>query len=100
MVIILQKRYKLDIQSAVNYAGSLCANSVKMYSEARAKFPSFGPELDKDIAVYCYTLESWISGGLEWSFVAPRYFGDTAARDRIKKTRWVGLSNPVVDVNA
>lgn len=93
MLIILQKKYRMDLQTAANHISSLAALAVKTFQEAKAKLPSFGPKLDKDIAAYCQALESWFIGQLDWTFVSMRYIGDAKRRDRIRKTLWIDLED-------
>lgn len=83
----------MDLQTAANYVGSLATIASKTYQEAKAKLPSFGPKLDKDVAMYCRELENWFIGHLDWSFTTFRYLGDAARRDRIRKTLWVDLED-------
>lgn len=93
MLIILQKKYGMNLQTAAHYVGSLATFAVKSFQEAKAKLPSFGPKLDEDVAAYCQALESWFIGQLDWSFVSMRYFDDATRRDRIKKTLWIDLED-------
>ncbi|KAF8588089.1 terpenoid synthase [Ramaria rubella] len=99
LVTIIMENYNLDLQSAVDRAGDMCREALDKYCVTKAKFPSYGPELDNQLAAFFRGLESWISGSLDWSFVTPRYFG--SRRNEIKKHRWVKLlSRSRVPVNA
>jgi hypothetical protein len=78
----------LDLQSAIDYCGRQCDISLQRFEENRAILPSWGEEVDKDVAIYVQGLQNWISGSLKWSFENARYFGKDAhivKRDRIVK---------------
>jgi hypothetical protein len=78
----------LNLQDAVDYCTRLCNISLQRFEENRAILPSWGEEVDKDVATYVEGLQNWITGPLQWSFVTARYFGKdahTVKRDRIVK---------------
>lgn len=81
---------QLDLQGAIDRAGDMCRAAVDKYIETKVKFPSYGPNIDTQLAAFVYGLESWMIGNLNWSFVTLRYFG-TEGQD-IKRTRWVTLT--------
>ncbi|KAF8528719.1 isoprenoid synthase domain-containing protein, partial [Gautieria morchelliformis] len=89
LVAIIMNNDNLDLQGAMDRAGDMCRAALDKYIETKAKFPSYGAEIDSQVAAFLRGLESWISGSLEWSFVTPRYFGNK--RHEVKKTRWVKL---------
>lgn len=93
MLIVLQKKYGMDLQSVADHIGFLAATAVKTFQDARAKLPSFGPKLDKDVAAYCEGLEMWFIGQLDWSFICMRYLDDETRRDRIRETLWIDLED-------
>ena len=66
---------KLDLQSAVDYAGDLGNKCIARFDEARSQLPSWGPEIDLEVKRYGQGLQDWIVGSLHWSFVSKRYFG-------------------------
>jgi alpha-muurolene/germacrene-A/gamma-muurolene/(+)-delta-cadinol synthase len=99
LVAIIMNNDNLDLQGAMDRAGDMCRAALDKYIETKAKFPSYGAEIDNQVATFLRGLESWISGSLEWSFVTPRYFGNK--RHEVKKTRWVKLlSRSRVTANA
>jgi alpha-muurolene/germacrene-A/gamma-muurolene/(+)-delta-cadinol synthase len=75
MVAIFMKHHSLDIQGAVNRTAEMCCQVFDTFNENKAKLPSWGPEIDKDVSLYVGGLESWMSGNLYWSFTTERYFG-------------------------
>ncbi|KAJ8487526.1 hypothetical protein ONZ45_g9641 [Pleurotus djamor] len=89
MIPVVMHEEGLDLQSAVDFVGQLCKQSIDRFNEDRANLPSWGPEIDRDVAIYVGGLADWIVGSLHWSFESERYFGK-AGRE-IKKTRVVNL---------
>ena len=75
IVAVIIEDKKLDLQSAVDYAGDLCKNCIARFDEARSQLPSWGPEIDLEVKRYGQGLQDWIVGSLHWSFVSKRYFG-------------------------
>lgn len=90
LIAVIMQNEKLDLQSAVDRAGDMCRVALDKYVETKANFPSYGEEVDEQVAAFMHGLESWISGSLDWSFLTPRYFGNR--RHEIKRTRWVKLA--------
>jgi hypothetical protein len=91
ITVIMQDRH-LDVQGAFDHAGNMCIGAIKSYYEYKTKLPSYGPEIDGQVAAYTRGLESWISGNLEWSFLTERYFGNRG--QEIKKDLRVNLLSP------
>jgi hypothetical protein len=67
----------------------MCRMSVERFVEERAKLPSWGPEIDRDVKIYVEGLAAWIIGSLQWSYLTARYFGDSGLD--IKRHRIVEL---------
>ncbi|KAF8077664.1 terpenoid synthase [Lyophyllum atratum] len=89
MIVILMKYHGHSLQSAVDYVGDLCAQTIDAFVENRRKLPSWGPEVDDMVDRYVTGLQDWIVGSLHWSFQTHRYFGTNGAE--VKKTRFVKL---------
>eukprot|EP00753_Platysulcus_tardus_P013398 PLAT3672.1.p1 GENE.PLAT3672.1~~PLAT3672.1.p1 ORF type:complete len:412 (-),score=-36.47 PLAT3672.1:340-1575(-) len=89
MVVILMQYHGHTLQSAIDYVGDLCRQTINTFIENKSKVPSWGPEVDKDVAGYVQGLQEWIVGSLHWSFQTKRYFGDNGAE--VKRTRYVKL---------
>jgi len=103
----------LPLQSAVDFVGELCKQSIDRFVVDRAALselsPMWGAKIDRDVSVYVEGLASWIVGSLHWSvgfpffnsvirlfghsndrsFESERYFGRSGME--IKKTRVVHL---------
>ncbi|KAG2141844.1 isoprenoid synthase domain-containing protein [Suillus clintonianus] len=88
LVAVLMVDQGLDLQGAVDYCGRLCNISLQRFEENLAMLPSWGEEVDKQVAIYIRGLQSWITGSLHWTFESARYFGKDAhivKRERIVK---------------
>ncbi|KAG0707378.1 isoprenoid synthase domain-containing protein [Suillus ampliporus] len=67
---------------------NLYKGAIQRFEDSRAILPSWGEELDKQVAIYVEGLQNWIVSALHWPFGSTRYFGkDRCAvkRDRIIK---------------
>ena len=89
MIVVVMQQEGLDLQSAVNFVGDLCQQSIDRFVAERANMPSWGPEIDRQVNIYVDGLADWIVGSLHWSFESERYFGKTGLE--VKKTRTVTL---------
>ncbi|KAJ7633070.1 terpenoid synthase [Roridomyces roridus] len=89
MIVILMKYHEHTLQSAVDYVGELCRETIVSFQRNRTLVPSWGPEIDSMVHRYIDGLESWIVGSLHWSFMTERYFG--ASGEDVKKNRLVVL---------
>ncbi|KAG1788436.1 isoprenoid synthase domain-containing protein [Suillus plorans] len=89
LVAVLMVKQGLDLQGAVDHCAQLCNISLQRFEENRAVLPSWGKEVDKDVAKYVEGLQNWIVGPLQWSFECARYFGKDA--HIVKQNRIVKL---------
>ncbi|KAG1889039.1 isoprenoid synthase domain-containing protein [Suillus fuscotomentosus] len=86
LVVVLMREQDLNLQGALDYSDWLCKGAIQRFEHNRAIIPSWGRELDKQVAIYLQGLQDWIIGVLHWSFDSTRYFGKdghTVKRDRI-----------------
>lgn len=67
----------------------MCKQSIDRFNEDRARLPSWGPEIDRDVSIYVDGLANWIVGSLHWSFETERYFGKSG--HQVKATRTVEI---------
>ena len=86
---VLMKHKQLDIQGAADAVGVHFKGLIDTFLEAKASLPSWGAEVDAQVAQYAMAMEQWVIGNLNWSFETQRYFGH--ARHEIKRTRVVQL---------
>jgi len=95
MIVILMRYHGHTLQSAVDFVGELCRQTIDNFIENRKIIPSWGPEIDKMVEGYVQGLQDWITGSLHWSFMTERYFGKNGAE--VKKSRYVKLLPPKVE---
>ena len=103
MIPVVMHQEGVDLQTAVDFVGNMCKQSIDRFNEDRANLPSWGPEIDRDVSIYVDGLANWIVGSLHWSFETERYFGKTGRQ--VKATRTVEILplrawNEVNNVNA
>ena len=89
MIVILMQLRGYDLQSSVDFVGELCRQTIDAFVANTRRIPSFGPSIDRDVAMYVQGLQDWIVGSLHWSFMTERYFGKHGAE--VKKHRIVKL---------
>lgn len=75
MIVVVMNEQGMDLQSAVDFVGNMCKQSIDRFIENRANLPSWGSKIDKDVQTYVDGLADWIVGSLHWSFDSERYFG-------------------------
>ncbi|KIO32334.1 hypothetical protein M407DRAFT_214286 [Tulasnella calospora MUT 4182] len=89
LVVIAMNELGLDVQGAVDHVGDMIRQRIDQYVMEKYCVPSWGEEVDAQVAKYVEGLESWVIGVLHWSFDSERYFG--AKHEQIKKDRIVTL---------
>lgn len=62
MIVILMVYHGHTLQSAVDYVGYLCKETIDGFNETRKKIPSWNPEVDDMVARYVQGLQDWIVG--------------------------------------
>lgn len=92
MIDVIMNERGIDLQSAFNFVGELCKQSIDRFTECREQLPSWGPKIDRDVTIYIEGLADWIVGSLHWSFDTERYFGKRG--HEVKKTRIFKLLQP------
>lgn len=86
MIPVVMHHHGLDLQSAVDFVGELCKQSIDRFNDLCKQLPSWGPKIDRDVAVYVNGLRDWIVGSLHWSFESERYFGKDGKRVKTERT--------------
>lgn len=89
MITVIMYQYGFDLQTAVDMVGNMCKQAIDRFNSERACLPSWGPKIDRDVAIYVDGLANWIVGSLHWSFESERYFGKSGRQ--VKATRVVDL---------
>jgi len=62
MIPIMMFHHNLTLQDAVDFVGNLCKSSIQRFEADRASLPSWGPDIDHDVAKYVEGLQNWIVG--------------------------------------
>lgn len=62
MIVILMTYHAYDLQSAVDYVGELCSQTIDSFCDNKGKIPSWGPEVDTMVSRYVQGLQDWIVG--------------------------------------
>jgi len=89
MIVILMNYHGHTLQSAIDFVGELCRQTIDAFVENRKLLPSWGPNIDNMVDGYVQGLQDWITGSLHWSFMTKRYFQERGAE--VKRTRFVKL---------
>ncbi|KAF5366980.1 hypothetical protein D9758_003966 [Tetrapyrgos nigripes] len=92
IVTVLMNAYGLHLQQACDYVGVYSEKLMGRFLSAKARIPSWDPELDAAVARYADAMGHWIKGNLDWSFETQRYFGPL--HKQIAITRLVTLRPP------
>ncbi|KIK69148.1 hypothetical protein GYMLUDRAFT_152409 [Collybiopsis luxurians FD-317 M1] len=79
----------MDLAGAVDRVNELTHRTIDQFMELKASLPSWGEQIDKDIAVYIKGMESWMVGLIFWSLQTERYFGKST--QAVRETRLVAL---------
>ncbi|GLB42110.1 putative terpene synthase family, metal binding domain [Lyophyllum shimeji] len=62
MIPVVMNEEGLDLQSAVDFVGTMCKQSIDRFVNDWANLPSWGPEIDRDVHTYVTGLADWIVG--------------------------------------
>jgi hypothetical protein len=62
MICILMEHHGHNLQSAIDYVGDLCAQTIDTFAANKKQIPSWGPEIDDMVAGYVKGLQDWIVG--------------------------------------
>ncbi|KAG5726366.1 Germacradienol/germacrene D synthase [Termitomyces sp. T112] len=89
IIDLLMEYHGHTLQSAVDYVGNLCIQSIADFERGRKHLPSWGAEIDAKVRKYVEGLQDWIIGSLHWSFQNDRYLGTDG--DEVMRTGIVRL---------
>jgi hypothetical protein len=90
MIPVVMEERGVDLQSAIDFVGDMCKQSIDRFIDNRDMLPSWGLEIDSQVQIYVSGLADWIVGSLHWSFESERYFDKSGPE--VKVTRIVHLS--------
>ncbi|KAG1820887.1 isoprenoid synthase domain-containing protein [Suillus subaureus] len=89
IVAVLMHDRGLDLHSAMDHAGQMCKDAIQHFEFNCTILPSWGEDVDRQVAIYIEGLQNWMIGSLHWHFVSARYFGKD--RHAVKLDRIVKL---------
>ncbi|KAJ1303737.1 hypothetical protein OPQ81_008161 [Rhizoctonia solani] len=93
LVCVAMHHNHLDLEGAIDFVNQLTRKRLDEYVETKAKLPSFGPDLDDQVAQYILGIEYCVQGFIDWTFMTPRYFGSEATK--VKETGIVNIISPI-----
>lgn len=64
----------VDLQEAVDILTRMVDERVSEYLYLKSQLPSFGPEIDKELARYLTALEYFVQGTVVWYYRSPSWF--------------------------
>ncbi|KAE9398703.1 terpenoid synthase [Gymnopus androsaceus JB14] len=89
-VTVLMTYRNIDIQTAADTVGTYCEELMDRFFDAGKRLPSWGSEIDADVARYMDAMARWVKGHIDWSFETQRYFGSRGMQ--VKESRIVYLT--------
>ncbi|OCH88150.1 terpenoid synthase [Obba rivulosa] len=63
-----------EMQAAVDILTGMLSQRVMDYAELKKQMPSFGKDVDSELARYFKALEQYVQGTVVWYYYSPRYF--------------------------
>ena len=63
-----------DLQTAIDVLTDMIAQRVEDYARYKAQLPSFGPEVDAELARFHKGMEQFTQGSLVWYYHTPRKY--------------------------
>jgi len=73
IVFILHYQEKISLEEAIKRAAEMHNQEVKSMINLETSIPSFGEEVDAELAKYILGMHTWISGHLDWCFCTARF---------------------------
>ncbi|MCG6135217.1 MAG: terpene synthase [Nostoc sp. LLA-1] len=73
LVLVLHYQQQLPWEQAIHRAAEMHDQEVRALLNLEASLPSFGEEVDGQLAKYISGMHSWIRGNLDWSARSGRY---------------------------
>ncbi|KAI0705976.1 terpenoid synthase [Cerioporus squamosus] len=74
LVFCIMLERDCDLQTAVDVLTDMLAQRVADYARYKSQLPSFGPEVDAELARYNTAIEQYTQGTVVWYYYSPRYF--------------------------
>ncbi|KAG1882204.1 isoprenoid synthase domain-containing protein [Suillus subluteus] len=75
IVTVLMREKDASVQEAADCIGVVFEQLMTRFLKDKSRLPSWGADIDRDVALYVEALTRWVGGNLVWSFQCSRYFG-------------------------
>ncbi|KAG2341356.1 terpenoid synthase [Suillus weaverae] len=75
IVTVLMQEKDASVQEAADCIGVVFEQLMARFLKDKSRLPSWGADIDRDVALYVEALTRWVGGNLVWSFQCSRYFG-------------------------
>lgn len=79
----------MEIQGAHDWVGSLIDHRLARMAQLTSNLPSWGGNIDGEVAIYVTAIKNMIAANVHWSFHTQRYFGKVDSE--VQKSRIVDL---------
>ncbi|EPQ53470.1 terpenoid synthase [Gloeophyllum trabeum ATCC 11539] len=89
IISVVMHEKGLDIAQAMDWVEDQYLRVTAQFLKARSRLPSWGDQIDSQVALYANGLGNWARAGDQWCFETERYFGKRGLD--VQKTRWVIL---------
>jgi 5-epi-alpha-selinene synthase len=73
LVLVLHYQHQLSLEQALEYAVGMHNQELQALLNLEASLPSFGEEIDAELAKYISGIHDWIRGNFDWSKKTARY---------------------------
>ncbi|KAH7928018.1 terpenoid synthase [Leucogyrophana mollusca] len=85
LVFCVMNERNVGLQRAIDILTDMLSQRVEDYIGLKNSLPSFGPEVDAELARYLRALENFVQGTVLWYYLSPRYFRgvDVTNRDNL-----------------
>lgn len=71
LVFCIMHERDVGLQAAIDILTEMLAQRVEQYVELKSQLPSFGPEVDRELAKYLHALENFVQGTVLWYYLSP-----------------------------
>ncbi|RPD81425.1 terpenoid synthase [Lentinus tigrinus ALCF2SS1-7] len=89
ILTIAMHQFNMSLDSAINWVANHHKEVEMRFLDALERVPSWGPAVDKQVAVYIDQLGTWPRSNYCWAFESGRYFGSKGRE--YQKTRLVPM---------
>lgn len=90
LVTVVMRQHNKDVRGAMEWIAELHEKLVKQFLDTLKMLPSWGPQIDDQVARYVDGLGNWVRANDSWSFESQRYFGLDGLE--IEEGRWVVMT--------